>query len=85
MFFPFVKDIASKDVISMPINKTIGDAIQVMIESNHRAIVILDGHFHHILLAQDILTLNENKLDLNQPVSSAIIHKPPHIHQEKTY
>ena len=83
MFFPFVKDIASKEVISMPINKTIGDAIQVMIESNHRAIVILDGHFHHILLAQDILTLNENELDLNQPVSSAIIHKLPHIHQEK--
>ncbi|MEA1987730.1 MAG: diguanylate cyclase [Pseudomonadota bacterium] len=83
MFFPFVKDIASKEVISIPINKTIGEAIQVMIESNHRAIVILDGHFHHILLAQDILTLNEGELDLNQPISSTIIHKLPHIHQEK--
>lgn len=83
MFFPFVKDIASKEVISMPINKTIAEAIQIMIETNHRAIVILDGHFHHILLAQDILTLNENELDLSQPISSATIHKLPHINQEK--
>ncbi|BCN93469.1 hypothetical protein THMIRHAM_12540 [Thiomicrorhabdus immobilis] len=83
MFFPYIKDIASTEITTLSINHTIGEAIQTMIKSDHRSIVIIDGHFNHILLAQDILTLNSDELDLDLPISEAVIHRLPKINQEK--
>lgn len=83
MFFPYVKDIASTEITMLSINHTIGEAIQAMIKSDHRSIIIVDGHYHHILLAQDILTLNTHELNLDLPISKAVIHRLPKINQEK--
>ena len=83
MFFPYVKDIASKDIVSIDINQTIGQAIKLMIKTDHRAIVVNDGHFHHIILAQDILMANHSELDLNKSLKDSCIHRLPKIHKDK--
>ncbi len=53
-----------------------------MIESDHRALIVEDGHFNHILLAQDILMTDHANLDLNMPVRDAILHRLPTINKE---
>jgi len=83
MFFPYIKDIATTDIVSMSINQTLGEAIQTMIKCDHRGIVIIDGHFHHILLAQDILTLKHDDIDLDKPIAESVIHRLPQINQNK--
>lgn len=82
MFFPYIKDIAIKDVIKISIDHTIGEAIDKMIHGGHRNIVIEDGHFFHILLAKDILTLEYSDLDLKQPISHAELHRLPQVHED---
>ncbi len=79
MFFPYIKDIASKDVTSIDIDENIGTAIKLMIETDHRALVVKDGHFNHIILAQDILMEDHTQLDLNMPLRKATIHRLPKI------
>lgn len=83
MFFPYIKEIASKDLVTIEMNKTIGEAIQKMIQSGRRSIIILDGHFFHMLLANDILTLDQSELNLDHPISKAIIHRLPKINENK--
>lgn len=83
MFFPYIKDIAIKDVIKISIDHTIGEAIDKMISGGHRNIVIEDGHFFHILLAKDILTLEYSELDLKQPISKAKLHRLPQVHEDE--
>lgn len=83
MFFPYIKEIASTDLTKIPMEHTIGQAIQRMIETQHRSLIVEDGYFYYILLAQDILTLNHAELDLNLPVSKAVLHRLPKIDQEK--
>ncbi len=83
MFFPYIKEIATTDLIKIPMEHTIGQAIQRMIESKHRSLIVEDGHFYYILLAQDILTLNHAELDLTLPISKAVLHRLPKIDQDK--
>lgn len=83
MFFPYIKDIAITDIVKITIQNTIGEAIQKMIQSGHRSIVVEEGHFFHILLAQDILTLDQAELNLQQPISEAKLHRLPQIHEDK--
>ena len=83
MFFPYIKEIATTDLITIPMDHTIGQAIQLMIDSEHRSLIVKDGHFYNILLAQDILTLNHSELDLKLPISKAELHRLPKIDQDK--
>lgn len=83
MFFPYIKDIATQELSTIDITDTVGSAIHTMIESDHRALVVKDGHFNHLILAQDLLTTNHQTLDLNQPVKEAVIHRLPKIHKDK--
>jgi len=54
-----------------------------MIESGHRSIIVESGHFFHILLAHDILTLDETERNLDHPISEAITHRLPSINQDQ--
>lgn len=83
MFFPYVKDIASSKIISININDSLNDAIQKMLQTDHRYLVVEGGHYKHIVLAQDILKLEPKSSELQQPISQSIIRTLPQIESTK--
>ncbi len=66
---PTVFDIASKDIISIDISKTLAQAIKIIAQSNFRTIVIINDHTYHILTASKIIEFKINCVDINSKLS----------------
>ncbi|MEA3405444.1 MAG: diguanylate cyclase [Pseudomonadota bacterium] len=69
MHFPSVLEICSMEVLTISNQCTLKEALDKMIVASHRNVVVLGGHFPHILRAQDILNFNLQKVPVNQQLS----------------
>lgn len=76
---PTIYDIATKDIVTIGINKTLEDAINKIIEANLRTIVIVDEKKYHILDTSllidykiDEVNLSTTLLELNLPIAKAL-------------
>ena len=64
MRFPSISDIASTTVIYIDSSASISDAIEMMLENNHRNIIIKDVDIYRILTVVDILNMQSKSIDL---------------------
>lgn len=83
MYFPTIKEIASSDVISVGQEDTLERAVQLMIETSHRALVVTGESENHIIIAQDILITNDAELDLTRRVKDIRHRQIPSIHMDE--
>ena len=65
MKFPVVSDIASTSVISVDVNSSIENALDIMLENNHRNIVVLDNENFRILTVIDVLNIKKQSLNIS--------------------
>lgn len=83
MRFPIIGDIASTDVDTVDINNSISQAIDVMLEHEHRNVIVRDGDLFRILTVIDVLNIESKDLDLNLPLSELELRLVPTIAKKK--
>ncbi|MCW9026627.1 MAG: diguanylate cyclase, partial [Thiovulaceae bacterium] len=79
MKFPLIKDVASTDVIHVDITDSISKAMDVMIEHNHRNVIVKDAQRYKILTVTDVLKIQNDDFDLNLPLKSLSLEIIPTI------
>jgi diguanylate cyclase len=82
MKFPSAGDIASTQVVSINIDEKIGNAIDKMIESDHRDIIVVDYDVFYVLTAIEVLKLRDSNIQLSDPISHLHLRRIPAIHKE---
>ena len=82
MKFPNAGDIASTQVVSIKIDEQIGDAIDRMIESDHRDIIVVDYDVFYVLTAIEVLKLRDSNIQLSDPISHLHLRRIPAVHKE---
>ncbi len=83
MKFPSVSDIASTSVIYVDITRSIINALDIMLEHNHRNIVVIDKDCFRILTIIDILNIQNDNLNLNMLLSELNLSEIPTITKDK--
>lgn len=83
MKFPTIGEIATTSVVSIDVKSSISDAIEMMLDHNHRNIIILDGDVFRILTIVDVLNIQTKKMDLNTPIKDLILPVVPVIYKYK--
>ena len=69
MRFPIIKDIATTSVVSVDVESSISEAIETMLENDHRSIIVVDGYSFKIFSILDLLKVQKNRIDLSLPLS----------------
>lgn len=82
MRFPNVYDICTKEVLTVEYTATLKTAVDKMIASNHRHIIVVGEHYHHILQAKEVLLFKLNKLKPDTKLSEIELPKLTMINQE---
>ncbi len=83
MKFPKISDIASTSIIHVDITSSIADALEVMLEHNHRSVVVKDNKSFRILRVLDILNIQKDKLDIETKLSVLNLAIIPLISKDK--
>lgn len=79
MKFPNAESIASTDIVNTTINDTIEHAIEKMIASEHRDIIVVDNVDYYALAAIEILKLKQEGIKLTEKISSLNLRKIPAV------
>jgi diguanylate cyclase (GGDEF)-like protein len=79
MKFPTIGDIATKNIVSVDINKTVAEALDVMLGQEHRSIVVVDKSRFKLFTVLDILDIKEKEINLNTPLYSVDLQSLPTI------
>ena len=83
MKFPNIGDIATTSVVSIDIKSTFNETINMMLNNEHRNIIVTDSNDFYIMSIIDILNVQEKKIDVNTPLSELNLLKIPVINKEK--
>jgi len=83
MKFPLVKDIATRDIKFVESSETISYAIEMMLESTHRNVVVRENGIYKIFTILDILKLQKENFDLEKRLSQLHLIEIPTIEKEK--
>ena len=83
MKFPLISDIASTSVVHIDIENTISEALDIMLEHNHRNVIVIDGDCFRILTIIDVMNIQKNSLNLDMPLSEFNLSKVPLIDKDK--
>jgi len=83
MKFPLISDIASTSVVSVDITSSVSDAISMMLEKDHRNIIVMDKDCFKILTVMDILNIQKNNLDLSVKLTEIHLETVPVIPKNK--
>ncbi|WP_304544349.1 diguanylate cyclase [Sulfurimonas microaerophilic] len=82
MKFPSAGDIASTQVVSIDISEPISKAIDMMIESDHRDIIVQDYDLFYVLTAIEVLKLRESTIKLTDPISHLTLKRTPAVKKD---
>jgi len=77
MQFPSIKDISSKNVLTISNQASLKQALDKMMRASHRNVVVTGGHFNHVLRAQDVLRFNLQKVPLDLQLSELDLKRLP--------
>jgi len=69
MRFPVVGDIASTNIVKIDSSDSISNAIALMLENDHRNIIVVDKDIYRILTVIDILNIQSQKIDLSKELN----------------
>ncbi len=83
MKFPLISDIASTSVVSVDINATVAQAIDEMINNNHRNIVVKDHNVFYIFTVLDVLNIQTSDIPLETKLAEIDLHKISIIDRDK--
>jgi len=83
MKFPLIGDIASTTVVCVDINQTVSDAMDLMLENNHRNIIVVDENKFYIFTVLDILNIQSNAISLDTSLKNLKLLKIPVIKSSK--
>ncbi len=83
MKFPSVSDIANTSVVYVDITSSMTNALDIMLEHDHRNIVVIDKDCFRILTIVDILNIQKNNLNLNMRLSELDLSEIPTITKDK--
>ena len=70
MKFPSIYEIATTNVNYVDVSISIVDAIDIMLQNNHRNVIVKDSDEYKILTVLDVLKIKKDAIDLNLPLSS---------------
>lgn len=83
MKFPLVSDIMTRDIISIDINSSMSEAIDKILQYEHRSIIVLDGNDYYMLGIVDILNLQTQSFGMNTKLTEVKLPKIPSINRHK--
>ncbi|MEA2099687.1 MAG: CBS domain-containing protein [Campylobacterota bacterium] len=83
MKFPLVSDIATTLVSYVDITSSIANALDMMLEQNHRNIIVIDSDCFRVLTVLDVLQIEKNKICLDIKLSELNLSKVPEIHKDE--
>lgn len=83
MKFPIIADIASTSVVSIDINSSVSDTINMMLKHEHRNVIVLDNECFKIFTVIDILNIKSQNIDLNTPLKELSLLAIPVISKYK--
>ena len=79
MRFPSISEITTTSVIQVPVSASVETALSLMLESNHRSIIVNDETCYRVFSATDILGMIEKGLALSIPLNKLTLPKVPII------
>ena len=83
MKFPNIGDIATTSVVSIDIKSTFNEAINKMLENEHRNIIVIDINNFYIMSIIDILNIQAKDVDMDISLSELELSKIPTINKNK--
>jgi len=83
MKFPRISEIATTSVIKVEIDSSISAALEIMLQQNHRSVIVVDKDCFRILSVPDILNIQEKKIDHNKKLSELNLSTIPSIYKNK--
>lgn len=83
MFFPSISDLLIKDIVIIDASKTLADAIELMLNNNHRNAVVCDSHKQYIITASDFIKFNLKHNDMNTKLHDLNIRELPLIDKDR--
>ena len=83
MKFPIIKELATLEVISVGLDSTLDNAIELMHKHNHRNVIVVNKKEFFILTASDLLQLKLKKYDFSAKLSTIKLEKIPTINKEE--
>ena len=83
MKFPIMYNIASTSVIHVDITSSLKTALSLMLEHNHRNIIVIDSDCFRILTIVDILNIQRKGINLDIKLSELNLSKVPTIDKDK--
>ena len=82
MKFPLINEIATRDVVTIHIDSTLNDAIDMMHKSNHRNVIVEDRGNFFILSANDIMRLKLKGIDFFTLIADINLKLLPTINKD---
>jgi diguanylate cyclase (GGDEF)-like protein len=84
MQFPKVKEIATKEVVKITLDDSIGDAVTKMYANNHRDVVVEDTHnnSYGILKVNDLIRMKLSNIDFDTKISQIKYDKIATINED---
>ncbi|WP_294956024.1 diguanylate cyclase [Sulfurovum sp.] len=82
MYFPFISEIVTTAVSTVPETATLSQAIELMLKSEHRHIVVTGNKGFYVLDIYDILRINREHTDTNLRLDTLHLTRLPTIHKE---
>jgi diguanylate cyclase (GGDEF)-like protein len=80
MFFPPIEELATADIVSVPVTVTVKEALQRMAEHKVRVIVVEESAGGYgLLTAPDLVQLRLSRPDLDTPIGETARHSLPCI------
>ena len=83
MKFPLIKDIANRDMVSIAIDCSISEALDKMLQENHRNLIVLDENDFKIITIVNILNFISEKVSFDSKLSELNLETLPTIRIDK--
>lgn len=82
MRFPTIYEIATTDVVTIDVEQSVNQAIDLMKQHNLRDIIVNNKNNYHIITAADLIRIRLSNQSLQQKLSETKLYIAPQIHMD---
>ncbi len=83
MKFPSIGSLASTSISILGMTNSVADALEMMLIDEHRNMIVRDVDCYRVLSISDVLCIQNNAIDVKQPLSELNLPKIPMIDKDK--